>query len=36
MNGGSDADRMREVMGRYTDEMHALRPEISATIALRG
>ena len=24
----SDADRMREVMGRYADEMHALRPEI--------
>src|SRR6476619_3330765 len=33
----SDADRMREVMGRYADEMHALRPEITgAPIALHG
>ena len=33
----SDADRMREVMHRYADEMHALRPEIiGATIALHG
>ena len=33
----SDADRMRDVMGRYADEMHALRPEIiGATIALHG
>jgi hypothetical protein len=33
----SDAGRMRDVMGRYADEMHALRPEIiGATIALHG
>ncbi|HEY5878369.1 MAG TPA: hypothetical protein VIU11_05640 [Nakamurella sp.] len=30
----SDADRMRDVMQRYTDEMHRLRPEIiGATVA---
>ena len=33
----SDADRMREMMQRYADEMHELRPEIiGATIALHG
>jgi hypothetical protein len=33
----ADADRMRELMQRYTDEMHKLRPEIiGATIALHG
>jgi hypothetical protein len=33
----SDADRMREMMQRYADEMHALRPDIiGATIALHG
>ena len=33
----SDADRMREVMGRFANEMHAIRPEIiGATIALHG
>lgn len=33
----SDADRMRELMQRYTDEMHRLRPEIiGATVALHG
>ena len=33
----SDADRMRELMRRYADEMHQLRPEIiGATIALHG
>ena len=33
----SDADRMRELMDQYTDEMHKLRPEIiGATIALHG
>ena len=33
----TDADRMRELMQRYTDEMHRLRPEIiGATIALHG
>ena len=33
----SDSDRMREMMRRYADDMHALRPEIiGATIALHG
>jgi hypothetical protein len=33
----SDADRMRELMLRYTDEMHRMRPEIiGATVALHG
>jgi len=33
----SDADRMREMMRQYADEMHELRPEIiGATIALHG
>ncbi|MGS0684409.1 hypothetical protein ACVBEQ_04475 [Nakamurella sp. GG22] len=33
----SDADRMRQLMQRYTDEMKRMRPEIiGATIALHG
>ncbi len=33
----SDADRMRDVMRRYADEMHVSRPEITgATVALHG
>lgn len=33
----SDADRMREMMQRLTDELHRLRPEIiGATVALHG
>jgi len=33
----SDADRMRMLMERYTDEMKRMRPEIiGATIALHG
>jgi len=33
----SDADRMREMMQRYADEVHKMRPEIiGATIALHG
>jgi len=33
----SDADRMKELMQRYTDEIHRMRPEIiGATVALHG
>jgi hypothetical protein len=33
----SDADRMRNLMQQYADEMHKMRPEIiGATIALHG
>jgi hypothetical protein len=33
----SDAERMRELMQRYADEMHRMRPEIiGATFALHG
>ena len=33
----ADADRMKELMQRYTDEIHRMRPEIiGATVALHG
>jgi hypothetical protein len=33
----ADADRMRDLMQRYADDMHRLRPEIiGATVALHG